>query len=234
MTKAKGIISDLDSKQTFKEKYEEALNLIDKMNDPEIVNALEDYLETMREYQVSIIQRIKEGDEDAFEELLKVKDIRNFIYYYAYHIRKFFNFSYKETDIVSEIRFQIYYTIKQNYRIYNQPNEISLLINSMRRWIKQKVGSELKDVYSPKDDNYLPHLSIEDTSYDGSEKWIREVARKHLSLEDQEIFERRFFGDETFYDISVKVGKSQDAIIRRYRRVLKTFKKNIWRYKEWQ
>ena len=227
MTKVKEIISDLDSKSTLIQRYDEAIKLIDRTKDVEVANALENYLDRLREYQVSMIQKVKDGDEEAFNQLMEVKDIRNFIYHYAYHIRKYFNFSYKEIDVVNEIRYQIYYTIRHNYRIYNQPNEISLLINSMRRWIKQKVSSELKEVYSPKCDNYLPHLSIEDTSYDGTEKWVREVIEKTLSPEDRQIFELKFFDDEKYRRIAEKVDKSYDVVVRRYRRSLKIIKKYL-------
>lgn len=228
------ILSDLDSRVTVIQKYVEAVNLLTETDDPEIKAALEIYLEDLRVFQVDLIQAVKDGEEFAFDKLLEVKDIRNFIYHYAWHIRKFFNFRYSENDIVNEIKYQLFYTVRNNYRIYNVPNEISLLINSMRRWIRQKVGEELTKTYKPKMDNYLPQLVIEDESYDGTEGWVKEIAEKILTPEDQKVFELRFFEGLGYKDIGVKVGKSKDAIQRRYEKILKQIKGYLEGIGKWQ
>lgn len=230
----KAIISNLDSRATIIQRYLEAVDLLERTDDIEAIAALNKYVDDLRIYQVNLIQAVKDGKEFAFDELLEVKDIRNFIYHYAWHIRKFFQFNYSEADVVNEIKYQLFYTIKNNYRIYNQPNEISLLINSMRRWIKQKVGSELKDTYKPKTDSYLPQLFIEDQSYDGSETWVREVTRKILTTEDQEVFELRFFKGMGYKQIGDKMGKSKDAIQRRYEKILGQIKGHLEAIGKWQ
>ncbi|QJT70430.1 hypothetical protein [Microcystis phage MaeS] len=189
-----------------------------------IADEMVKYLDELREYQVGLIQNVKDGKEFAFDELVQVKDITNFIYHYAWHIRKFYRFQYREIDVVSEIKFQIYYMIQKNYRIYNQPNEISLLIHSMRRWIKQKVGNELQDVYKPKRDEFLPVLFIEDESYDYSEAWVREAIDKILTPEDRKVFELRFFEGKGYKQIGQELGKSKDAINRRYEKILRQIK----------
>jgi len=228
------IISDLDSKATIIERYAEAVNLLTTTKEEAIEAALEKYLEDMKNYQVGLIRGVQEGSDEAFEELTSVKDIRNFIYHYAWHIRKYYNFSYREADVVNEIKFQIFYTIKHNYRIYDQPNEFSLLINSMRRWIKQKVGSELTENYHPKTDSYLTTINIEDDSYDWSESWVREIMNKILSEDDRQIFEMRFFKGMKYKQIGEKIGKSKDAVQRRHEKIKKQIKGYLEGIEQWQ
>lgn len=228
------ILSDLDSKKTIIQKIVEAEKQLKLADDPEVKTALEIYLDDLRVFQVDLIQAVKDGEEFAFEKLLEVKDIRNFIYHYAWHIRKFFNFRYSEKDIVNEIKYQLFYTVRNNYRIYNVPNEISLLINSMRRWIKQKVGEELTKSYKPKIDNYLPHLNIEDESYDRTESWVYEITEKILSIEDQRVFKLRFFDGYGYKHIGLETGKSKDAVQRRYEKILKQIKGYLEGIGKWQ
>lgn len=228
------IISDLNELPTIIQRYVQAVNMISDTDDNDLIAALEKYLDDLRIYQVNLLQAIKDGEEFAFDKLLEVKDIRNFIYHYAWHIRKFFQFNYSEKDIVNEIKYQLFYTVKSNYRIYDQPNEISLLINSMRRWIKQKVSSELRDTYKPKTDAFLPNLLIEDESYDRSEPWVRDIMKKILTPEDRLVFELRFFKGMGYKEIGVKMGKSKDAIQRRYEKILKQIKGYLEGIGRWQ
>lgn len=218
------ILSNVKSLPTIISQVKKANEIISVTEDKELAAELEKFLDDLRVYQVNLIQAVKDGEEFAFDELLQVRDINNFIYYYAWCVQKYYRFHYKEIDIVSEIKCQIYYTIKKNYRVYNQPNEFSLLINSMRRWIKQKVGSELKDTYKPKQDDYLPVLFIEDESFDYSEAHVREVAQKILTSEDQVVFELRFFEGRGYKQIGQRLGKSKDAIQRRYEKILRQIK----------
>lgn len=228
------ILSKLDSYPTIIQRYAEALIIISESDNEMVIAAIEKYLDDLKDYQVNLLQAIKDGEESAFHELVKVKDIRNFIYHYAWHIRKFYNYRYSEDDVVNEIKYQIFILVKKNYRIYNQPNEFSLLINSMRRWIKQKVSEELKELYRPKSDGYLSRINVEDETYDGTEDWVREIMTKILTPEDQKIFEYRFFGELGYKEIGLKVGKSKDAIKRRYEKNLAQIKGYLEGSGEWQ
>lgn len=229
------ILDKLDAYPTLIQRYTEAVNLMSESEDEKVIAALEKYIDDLRVYQVGLIKAIKAGEETAFNDLLQVKDIRNFIYHYAWHIRKYYNYRYKEDDIINEIKYQIFLLVKNNYRLYNQPNEISLLINSMRRWIKQKVGSELKETYRPKSDSFLPPMSnIEDQSYDGTETWVKEVAAKILTPEDQKVFDLRFFNNWGYKKIGMEMGKSKDAIQRRYEKILLQIKGYLEGVGEWR
>lgn len=230
----KQILSKLNSYPTIIQRYAEAIIIISESEDEVVIVAVEKFLDDLRDYQVNLLEDVKNGVESAFDELVQVKDIRNFIYHYAWHIRKYYNFRYKEEDIVNEIKHQIFLLIKKNYRIYNQPNEFSLLINSMRRWIKQKVGSELKELYRPKNDSYLSRINVEDDSFDHTEGWVRGIMAKILTPEDQKIFELRFFGGFGYKEIGVKLGKSKDAIKRRYEKNLTQIKGYLEGSGEWQ
>lgn len=218
------VIRRIDANETLIKKFTVAKELLAETNDEETSKAIEKYLNDLRDYQVDILLRIKSGDEKAFEEFLNIKDIRNFVYYYAWHIRKYFRFYFSEDDVVHEIQYQMYYIIRKNYRIYNQPNEISLLINSMRSWIRQKVSGELLADYKPKKDMMLSNYNVEDQSQDTSELWVREIMDKTLSEEDTEIFELRFFDGYGYKQIGQMVGKSKDAIQRRYNKILDQIK----------
>lgn len=231
----KEIISGIKSLPTIIEKYKRAKEILySKTENDLLIKEVEGFLEELRDYQVNLLNAIKEGKDYAFDELLNVKDIKNFIHHYAWHIRKFYRFQYREFDIVNEIKYQIYYTIKKNYKIYNQPNEFSLLINSMRKWIKQKVGSGLKDTYKPKKDELLPILFLEDDSYDYSEKFVREVIEQLLTPEDQIVFKLRFFEGMGYKQIGLRLGRSKDTIQRRYEKTLKQIKGYMEDIGKWQ
>lgn len=218
------VIRRIDANKTIIKKFTMANELLAETNDEETSKAINKYLDDLRDYQVNIILRIKNGDEKAFEEFLNIKDIQNFIYHYAWHIRKYFRFYFTEDDVVHEIQYQMYYIIRKNYRIYNQPNEISLLINSMRSWIRQKVSKELTANYKPKRDMTLSNYYIEDKTQDTSEFFVREIMDEVLSEEDKEIFELRFFCGYGYKQIGQMVGKSKDAIQRRYNKILEQIK----------
>lgn len=228
------VIDDIKSRATIIEQFSQAKEILNSTKDKELAKEIKIFLDELRDYQVSIIKAVKNGEDAAFNELIKVKDINNFIYHYAWHIQKYYRFKYREIDVVNEIKYQIYYTVKKNYRIYNQPNEFSLLINSMRRWIKQKVGSELKDTYKPKRDDFLPVINIEDESHDFSETWVREVAANILTPEDQIVFELRFFEGRGYKQIGERLGKSKDAMQRRYEKIMRQIKGYLEGNGKWQ
>jgi hypothetical protein len=234
MNKTERIISDIKLLPTIIQQFIKANEIINLSRDEVLIAEMKLFLDELREYQVNLLVAVKSGEEFAFDELLQVKDINNFIYHYAWHIQKYYRFQYSEIDVVSEIKCQIYYMIRKNYRIYNQPNEFSLLINSMRRWIKQKVGSELKDTYKPKRDEFLPVLFIEDESYDYSESWVRDVAEKILTPEDQIVFELRFFEGRGYKQIGQELGKSKDAMQRRYEKILRQIRGYLEGNGKWQ
>jgi DNA-directed RNA polymerase specialized sigma24 family protein len=97
----------------------------------------------------------------------------------------------------------------------------------MRKWIKQKVSAALKDTYKPKMDDYLPELSIQDKSYDHTEKQIMELAEELLDGEYLEVFKLKLFEDKTLEQISKIVGKSIDTCKRRYDKALRIIKKHV-------
>lgn len=228
------IFAELDALPTIIAKYIKAEEVLSETHDINTLTAIEKYIDDLRVYQVNLLMAIKNGEEFAFDELIQTKDIRNFIYHYSWHIFKFYNFQYREEDIIHEIKHQIFHTIKVNYRIYNKPNELSLLINSMRRWIKQKVGSELTEVYRPKVDDSLAAILIEDESHDASVSWVRETAQKLLDNEDLQIFELRFLQGLGYKEIGIEMNKSKDAMQRRYKKILRQLKAHLEVKREWQ
>src|SRR5690625_6038613 len=78
---------------------------------------------------------------------MEIKDMKNFVYYYTFHIRKFHRYKHPEDEVMHEVMIIVFKHIKYNYRIYNEPHEVSLLINSMRtkvRFRSEEHTSELQ------------------------------------------------------------------------------------------
>lgn len=198
----------------------------DELTENEIILLKQKQIE-IKNYAVGLLTSIKNGDNNAFEELLKIRDIRNFIYHYSFHIRKYHKFRYSENDVIHEIKFQMYYHISQNYRIYNEPHEFSLLIGSMRNWIKPKVSNALKTIYKPKDDDYITETYLEETEYDDSELIVRDYMNCYLDEYEQVIFELRFFKQMNLVDIGEQVGKGKDSVARRYEKILLKLKEEL-------
>ena len=183
------------------------------------INELDHRLDLIRMYTVNLIERIKDKDDFAFDDLMKIKDMRNFVHYYARHIREYRNSKFSKLDSVHEIKFQVFNHIVRNYRIYDEPHEVSLLIMSMRGWIRQNANKSLQITYMPKQDDYLEQVYLEDT-IDDSEMLVRDLANRYLPKKEMSVFELRFFEQRGFEDIGEILNISKSAAHNRYERAL--------------
>lgn len=214
------------TKPIYKE-LKEVRKEIAKTNDEHKKNELELYEDRIRKFSVSVLERVKNNEENSFENLMMIKDMRNFLHYYAYQIRKFHKFRYKKQNVLHEIRFQIFYHVSNNYRIYNEPHEISLLIMSMRGWIKQKVSEELSNAYKPKEDEQINNAFLECTEFDDTKVFVYDLINRYLDDEEREVFELKFFEGRGFVEVGKIMGFSKDTAQRRYKRSLNKIKKVI-------
>jgi hypothetical protein len=217
-------------KELFRTKpiYQELAIIRDKIattNDLIEKKQFEIYEDRIREFSVSLLLKVKSKEEGAFEELMNIKDMRNFLHFYTYHIREFQKFRYSKQNVLHEVRFQIFYHVVNNYRIYEEPHEISLLITSMRNWIRQKVSYALKNTYNPKDDEKLDQVFLESSALDDSEILVRDLVERYLDDEEEKVFELRFFEGRGFVEIGRAIGSSKDTAQRRYKRALRKFYK---------
>ncbi|WP_257064304.1 RNA polymerase sigma factor [Priestia megaterium] len=192
---------------------------------PEDRRYLEEREEQIRAYSVFLLDRVKNREEGAFEELMQIKDMRNFLHFYTHHIREYHKFRYGKQNVLHEVRFQIFYHVVNNYRIYNEPHEISLLIMSMRNWIRQKVSGALKSTYNPKDDERLEAIFLEETEIDDTEMLVRDLVDRYLDDEERMVFEMKFFEERGFVEIGIEIGASKDTAQRRYKRALNKLNK---------
>lgn len=200
---------------------------IDTTDDMIEMLELEDDLMVIKEFSIKLIQDVKDGKEFAFDTLMSIKDMRNFLYHYAYHIAKHHKFKYKENDILHEIRHQIFYHIKKNYRLYNEPHEIGLLIMSMRGWIKQKVSNSLKPFYHPKTDSYLKQFFLDSGEGNISDVYVNDILTKCLTKEEYEVYVLRVEQNYRLYEIGELMGYSKDTAKRRYQRAIEKLKKEL-------
>lgn len=168
----------------------------------------EEKLTKIRDYSVDLLNRIKNKEDEAFNELIQLKDIRNFIYHYSFYIRKYHKFKVDEQNVLHELRFQIFYHISQNYRIYNEPHEISLLIVSMRSWIRQKVSRSLKGEYDALNDAPIDPKYLEDNNSDFTKVMVDEILDDYLDDQENDVFKLRFYGNYQFNQIGEMLGIS--------------------------
>lgn len=217
-------------REVFKQKpiYQELAEIrtrIKTTKDEEEKKRLIEYEDQIRVYSVFLLDRVKNREEGAFEELMRIKDMRNFLHFYTYHIREFYKFKYGKQNVLHEVQFQIFYHVVNNYRIYNEPHEISLLITSMRGWIRQKVAGALKITYSPKSDEKIDSAFLEETEMDNSELLVRDLMDRYLDETEKKVFEMKFFENKGYVEIGVEIGASKDTAQRRYKRALNKFNK---------
>jgi predicted DNA-binding protein (UPF0251 family) len=229
------LLKKVEESETFLEKInllKDALLVTNNFHESKVIK---NEIDKFRVYSVKLLEDVKKSDDDAFNELVNIKDIRNFTYHYAYHIEKYHRYKYKLDYIVDEIKMNIFYHIKRNYRIYDEPHELSLLINSMRGWIKHKVSEGLKSTYKPKDDDYISEIYVEDTSYDETEFHVREIVKEFLDEEELKVFELRFFSNMNYDDIAAIVGKSRATCQRIYvNKIKRKLKKCLGEMKKWE
>lgn len=217
-------------RETFKQKpiYQELAEIRTRMkvtDDENERKELMEYEDRIRVYSVFLLDRVKNREDGAFEELMQIKDMRNFLHFYTYHIREFYKFKYGKQNVLHEVRFQIFYHVVNNYRIYNEPHEISLLITSMRGWIRQKVAGALKLTYSPKNDEKIEASFLEETEIDSSELLVRDLMERYLDETEKKVFEMKFFENRGYVEIGIEIGASKDTAQRRYKRALSKFNK---------
>lgn len=195
--------------------------------DEEYLKYLNDYENEIQKYSVDLLEDIVIGDNQAFDDFLKIKDIRNFIYYYAYHINKYHKFRFHNETIVHEIKVQIYNHIIRNYRIYYEPHEFSLLINSMRKWLKLKVNESIKIVFMPKNDERLNQSFLDAECEDSDDFVVRDLMERYLDEEEKQVFELRFFDNMGYVEIGEEMGFSKDTAQRRYNKCLEKLKEYL-------
>lgn len=212
------------SKPIFEELAELRLKIA-TTDDLKIKGELELYEDRIREFSVSLLKRVKARENGAFEELMSLKDMKNFLHFYAYHIRDYHKFRYSKQNVLHEIRFQIFYHVVNNYRIYNEPHEISLLITSMRNWIRQKVSTALKNTYNPKDDEKLDQVFLVGDATDDTEVLVWDLIDRYLDKEEKTVFELKFFEERGFVEIGKFIGASKDTAQRRYKKALNKLNK---------
>jgi len=222
-------MKELFKQKTINQELTEIRNKISSSDNEEIKIKLEMYEDQIREFSVYIIQCVKDGLEGAFDDLMNIKDMRNFLHFYTYHIREYHKFRYSKQNVIHEVRYQIFYHVVNNYRIYNEPHEISLLIMSMRNWIRQKVSNALKNTYNPKNDEVLDQVFLEATDHDDTEILVRDLVDRYLDGEEKTVFEMKFFEGRGYVDIGKQLGVSKDTAQRRYKSALEKLKRVISR-----
>ncbi|QQO38714.1 RNA polymerase sigma factor [Bacillus phage BCPST] len=221
------LIDEVDKNRTFADKIKVARKLKkEHKKDELVVKAVDHYLDSIRVYVVDLLERIKESDNDAWEEFSDLPDIRNFIHYYTHSIGEFYKFRYSMDIILHEVRWQMFYHIKKNYRPYNDTDEISLLIHSMRSWIKFKVGKAISQVYKPKnpEEEFLPNTEIIDDSHDESKFETLEIAKSLLDDECYQVLCYKVLDEFSLIKIGELMGFSDDTAKRRYEKAIKTIK----------
>jgi len=221
------LIDEVDKNRTFADKIKAARKLKkDNKEDELIVKAVDHYLDSIRVYVVGLLERIKESDDEAWNEFSDLPDIRNFIHYYTHNIGEFYKFRYSMDVILHEVKWQMFYHIKKNYRPYDDTDEISLLIHSMRSWIKFKVGKAISQVYKPKnpEEEFLPNIEIIDDGYDETKGEMLEIAKNLLDDQCYQVLCYKIIDDHNLTKIGKLMGFSVDTAKRRYEKAIGVMK----------
>lgn len=216
--------TQLSEFETINERILYCHSIVKNSFNKSVVKEAQSFLDFTKDWATSLLERIKSGDADAFDELIETRDIRNFVHHYAYHIGKYHHFNYDKLEIVNEIHIQMFYHIKKNYRIYNEPHEISLLIMSMRNWIRQKVSKILTKNNISEIHEEFNERSVSEKWRDESEITLEEILNKCLTEEERIVFDLRFYDDLTFVGMGEKLGKSKDTMQRKYLSILDKIK----------
>ena len=227
LDEVKLLIEEVDKNRTYADKIKAARELKKNHENNELViSAADHYLESIKIHVNSLIKRIKESDNEAWDEFSELPDVRNFMHYYTHNIGEFYRFKYSMEVILNEVRLQVFYHIKKNYRPYNKIDELSLVIHSMRSWIKFKVGKGLNSVYKPKkeEEQFLPNIELVDETIDETKNEMLEVAENLLDKECYTVLYHKIVDDYTLTKIGEIMGFSVDTAKRRYDKSIKIMK----------
>ena len=112
-------------------------------------------LEQVRYFLCDVISKAKEGDDEAFRQLLGLKDMKSFIKYTTARVQSKLNYVVPKETVVNEVYYSIYTFINQCYQTHSEVNELQVLISSLAKWLPSNVAYSLYETTLPKKDDYL-------------------------------------------------------------------------------
>lgn len=187
----------------------------------------EEEISKVKEYTLDILFGIKSGSDESFVRLLEIKDTRLFINGVANEVSSKFDNKIDANVIKSEINICIFKFIKNTYRIYNEPNELQILITSMYSWLPKEVAKRIYKKVNNKEDEYLT------SNYNNGTSNIENVEidltlRQLLTEVEYNLYKDRYIYGKTFTEIAANLKISEGAVRRRNKLLLQKIKENVF------
>ena len=176
-------------------------------------NRTSEELHSVQKFSVDIITGIKRGDDEAFREFLEILDVKMCINKITGNIyRKFDNVTVEA--IKNELNVLIFNFIKNNYRTYNQPNEIQMLLIAMYGWLGGKASKVIYDNLKNKNDNYLGCWEMMDRDLI-AEVELMVAIEQTLTKDEFTLFKARYIEGYTQQEVADELGVTRQAIQKR-------------------
>lgn len=112
-------------------------------------------LEQVRHFLCEVISKAKEGDDEAFRQLLEIKDIKLFMNHVATKVARKLDNKVPKDVVLVEVQYSLYSFLHTYYKNGQKPTEIQSLITAMYKWLPSKVAVSLTDMVIPKKDENL-------------------------------------------------------------------------------
>ena len=112
-------------------------------------------LEQVRHFLCDVISKAKEGDDEAFRQLLEIKDIKLFMNHVATKVARKLDNKVPKDVVLVEVQYSLYSFLHTYYKNGQKPTEIQSLITAMYKWLPSKVAVSLTDMVIPKKDENL-------------------------------------------------------------------------------
>lgn len=181
----------------------------------------------LQQYSTEIIKGIKRGDDKAFDDFLNILDVKKCVNQITRTIYNKFDANVSVDVIKNELNILIYHFIKTNYRIYNQPNEIQMVLVSMYGWLGGKASKRIYNNLYPKIDEYLGCCDM--MEYNAlAEVELKIALQEILTEEEYKLFEDRYVENKTFTEIGKEMNLAESTIRNRHKLLLEKIKISLF------
>ena len=193
--------------------------LLENKTITEILNSNdEQYKKQSIKYSLQLLNDVKNGNELAFENLVKTKDIKKFIKIKSRIVKRTLK-NISLNDIKNEMVISIYRHLKENYEIGKRDNELFLFVYSMNKWIAQKTIRTLGELSKTKRDLTLYENELVSDQISPYEVAFVKDLKTVLEPSELPIFELYFVNRLNISDVSKTLKMPNSSTLRRVNKI---------------
>lgn len=171
-------------------------------------------LEQVRHFLCDVISRAKTGDDEAFRQLMEIKDIKLFIQHVTSKVVRKLDHKVPRDIVVAEVQYAIYDFLSTYYKASKKPTEIQSLITALFKWLPSKVAVSLSDMVRPKQDEPISIASDKSLSVPSNTDFNLFISET-LTLEEYKLYQDIYVDCKSNIQISKEMNVAEGTV--RYR-----------------